>query len=90
VDEIWEWAELQKLNQQEQIAFLKSKNIDVFIHVFPRKEIAKLAKKAKITAPHWHLSPPSFICSPAITDRVSRVRTLTCMKRNLIPNYFHP
>jgi len=48
VDEIWEWAELQKLNQQEQIAFLKSKNIDVFIHVFPRKEIAKLAKKAKI------------------------------------------
>jgi len=49
VDEIWEWAELQKLNQQEQIGFLKSKNIDVFIHVFPRKEIAKLAKKAKIT-----------------------------------------
>ncbi len=49
VDEIWEWAELQKLNQQEQINFLKSKKIDVFIHVFPRKEIAKLAKKAKIT-----------------------------------------
>jgi heptosyltransferase-3 len=48
VDEIWEWAELQKLNQQEQINFLKSKSIDVFIHVFPRKEIAKLAKKAKI------------------------------------------
>jgi heptosyltransferase III len=48
VDEIWEWAELQKLNQQEQVDFLKSKNIDVFIHVFPRKEIAKLVKKAKI------------------------------------------
>lgn len=49
IDEIWEWAELQKLNQQEQIDFLKSKNSDVFIHVFPRKEIAKLAKKAGIT-----------------------------------------
>jgi ADP-heptose:LPS heptosyltransferase len=49
IGEIWEWAELQKLNQQEQIDFLKSKDIDVFIHVFPRKEIAKLAKKAKIT-----------------------------------------
>lgn len=49
VDEIWEWAELQKLNQREQIDFLKSKKVDVFIHVFPRKEIAKLAKKAKIT-----------------------------------------
>ncbi len=49
VDEIWEWAELQKLNQKAQIDFLKSKEIDVFIHVFPRKEIAKLAKKAEIT-----------------------------------------
>lgn len=50
VDEIWEWAELQKLSQPEQIAFLKSKKTDVFIHVFPRKEIAKLVKKAGI--PH--------------------------------------
>lgn len=48
IDEIWEWAELQKLSQQEQLDFLISKKVDVFIHVFPRKEIAKLAKKAKI------------------------------------------
>ena len=49
VDEIWEWAEIQKLNQQEQITWLKSQNVDSFIHVFPRKEIARLAKKARIT-----------------------------------------
>lgn len=48
IDEIWEWAELQKLSLPEQIAFFKLKQIDVFIHVFPRKEIAKLAKKAGI------------------------------------------
>ena len=50
VDEIWEWAELEKLSETEKIAFLKSKNVDVFIHVFPRKALAKLVKKAKI--PH--------------------------------------
>lgn len=50
IDEIWEWAELQKLTAAEKVAFLKSKNVTVFIHVFPRKEIAQLAKKARI--PH--------------------------------------
>ena len=48
IDEIWEWAELQKLNSNEQIVWLKSQNIDSFIHVFPRKELARLAKKAGI------------------------------------------
>ncbi|MBK7130859.1 MAG: glycosyltransferase family 9 protein [Crocinitomicaceae bacterium] len=48
VDEIWEWATLQQMSIQEQIAFLSSKNIDTLIHVFPRKEIAQLAKKAGI------------------------------------------
>lgn len=48
IDEIWEWAEIQKLNSKEQIAWLKSQKIDSFIHVFPRKEIARLAKKAGI------------------------------------------
>lgn len=48
VDEIWEWAIIQQMNKQDQIAFLSSKNIDTLIHVFPRKEIAQLAKKAGI------------------------------------------
>ena len=48
VDEVWEWAEIQKMEDQEQLKWLKSQNIDVFIHVFPRRELARLAKKAKI------------------------------------------
>jgi ADP-heptose:LPS heptosyltransferase len=48
VDEVWEWNELSKLTQAEQVAALKKANIDTLIHVFPRKEIARLAKKARI------------------------------------------
>jgi len=48
VDEIWEWAELQKFEDKQRIAWLKSQNIDVFIHIFPRRELARLAQKAKI------------------------------------------
>ena len=50
VDEIWAWADIQEMGDQEQIAWLKSQHIDVFIHVFPRREIARLALKANI--PH--------------------------------------
>jgi heptosyltransferase III len=48
IDEIWEWSEILKLPQTEQISWLKKQNADVFIHVFPRKEIAQLASKAGI------------------------------------------
>ena len=48
VDEVWEWAEIQKMEDQHQLKWLVSQNIDVFIHVFPRRELARLAKKAKI------------------------------------------
>jgi len=48
VDEIWSWAEISKMEDQAQISWLKDQQIDVFIHVFPRKEIARLAQKAKI------------------------------------------
>lgn len=48
VDEIYEWSKIKALNFQEQIDWLKGLNADVFIHVFPRKELAKLAKAAKI------------------------------------------
>lgn len=75
IDEIWEWAEIQKLNQQEQIAWLKSQNVDSFIHVFPRKEIARLAKKAgiknRIGTSHrlFHLTTCNF--KPSFTRKNS-------------------
>lgn len=48
VDEIWEWSILEKLEDDEKVDWLKSQNIDTFLHIFPRRELAKLAKKAKI------------------------------------------
>ena len=48
VDEIWEWAELLKLSDKERINWLKQQQVDVFIHVFPRREIARWAQQAKI------------------------------------------
>lgn len=48
IDDVILWNDLEKLPQQEQINQLKAKKTDVFIHVFPRKTIAYLAKKAGI------------------------------------------
>ncbi|MFT5818930.1 MAG: heptosyltransferase-3 [Crocinitomix sp.] len=48
VDEIWEWAEIEKKHPEEQIQWLTEQHVDTFIHVFPRKALARLAKKAKI------------------------------------------
>ncbi|MEO9533448.1 MAG: glycosyltransferase family 9 protein [Crocinitomicaceae bacterium] len=48
VDEVWEWAVLTKLSYNEQLKWMMAQEVDVFIHVFPRKEIARLAKKANI------------------------------------------
>ena len=46
VDEFINWDELQKLPNKVEV--LKSYKADVFIHVFPNKELAKLAQQAKI------------------------------------------
>ncbi len=48
VDEIIEWKALQNLTVHEQINFIKQLNIDVCLHVFPKKEVAQLAKQAGI------------------------------------------
>lgn len=48
VDEIVLWSDISAKTQVEQIQFLKQLNADVFIHVFPKKEIARLVKKAGI------------------------------------------
>lgn len=48
VDEIWEWSKIEKQSTSEQTNWLKNQDVDCFIHVFPRKELALLAKKAGI------------------------------------------
>jgi lipopolysaccharide heptosyltransferase III len=48
VDEVWEWAILNELSYDKQVSWLKEQEVDTFIHVFPRKEIARLAKRAGI------------------------------------------
>jgi ADP-heptose:LPS heptosyltransferase len=48
IDEIIEWAEMEKMPQLNRVDFLKAKKIDVCIHVFPKRNIADLVKKAKI------------------------------------------
>jgi ADP-heptose:LPS heptosyltransferase len=48
VDEFINYDDLEKLSNQERIAELKKSKADVFVHVFPKKEIAQLAKSAGI------------------------------------------
>jgi heptosyltransferase III len=48
VDEIVNASELLKGSREEQIQKLKALEVDILVHVFPKKEVARLAKKAKI------------------------------------------
>ncbi|MDP3558155.1 MAG: glycosyltransferase family 9 protein [Bacteroidota bacterium] len=48
VDEFINYDELEKLPNQERIVQLEKIKADVFVHVFPKKEIAQLAKAADI------------------------------------------
>lgn len=48
VDEIWEWATVEKMDFDEQVSWLKKQEVDTFLHIFPRKAIAQLAKAAEI------------------------------------------
>jgi ADP-heptose:LPS heptosyltransferase len=48
VDGFINFDEVEKLSVQEQINYLKDFSVDVFVHVFPKKEIAQLVKKAGI------------------------------------------
>jgi ADP-heptose:LPS heptosyltransferase len=48
VDDFLSWDELKKQDGKEQLSWFRSLNADVIIHVFPVKEIAKLAAKARI------------------------------------------
>jgi heptosyltransferase-3 len=48
VDEFINYDEVEKLGTKEQIHFFKKYNTDIFLHVFPKKQIASIAKKAGI------------------------------------------
>ncbi len=49
IDKILRWKEIENQPQTEQIRILQEERIDVVVHVFPKKAIAKLAKKAGIS-----------------------------------------
>jgi ADP-heptose:LPS heptosyltransferase len=62
VDQFLDWDQISLLSSNQQVAFLKETGADVFIHAFPRPEIASLAVKAGIKLRigasgrlyHWH------------------------------------
>lgn len=48
VDEFIDYDDIEKLNFDDQVKSIKALNTDIVIHVFPKKEIAKLLWKAKV------------------------------------------
>jgi len=48
INQFMNWDEISKLSPEEGIEAFQSVGADMIIHVFPRREIARLAKKAKI------------------------------------------
>lgn len=48
VDQFINYDELSKKTKSDQVSFFKDLNANAIIHIFPQKEIAKLAKKSNI------------------------------------------
>lgn len=48
IDHFIDWQSVKNMPDKESVRLLKSLNAEVIIHVFPRKQIARLAKKAGI------------------------------------------
>jgi heptosyltransferase III len=48
IDLVLSWNDFQDMPPAQQVSTLKELNIEAFVHVFPNKAIASLAKKAKI------------------------------------------
>lgn len=48
VDEYLDWNDYENLEKSKQVEAFRAIGADVIVHVFPRKELAKLAKAAKI------------------------------------------
>lgn len=49
VDDFINYDEIEKLQPKDQIKFIQKYEADIFLHVFPKKKIAELAKASKIT-----------------------------------------
>ena len=69
IDEFLDWQQLSQLPTQEQVSSLRERSFDTIIHVFPRKEIAKLAKKAGIS------------CRIGTTGRIYHYTSCNCLIR---------
>ena len=60
IDQFVAWDEIEKLDERKGVDELKKLEADVILHVFPRKQIAELAKKARIplrigtSSRHYH------------------------------------
>jgi ADP-heptose:LPS heptosyltransferase/glycosyltransferase involved in cell wall biosynthesis len=59
VDYFLNWSDISQRPEKEQVEFFKELNIDLIIHVFPRKEIAKISYLSKIplnigTSNRWY------------------------------------
>ncbi len=48
VDQFEDWEDFREKTATDQIQWMKALNADILIHVFPNKELASIAKKAKI------------------------------------------
>ena len=48
VDEFADWTELSRLSDDDKVLTFKKLQADTILHVFPRREIARVAKKAGI------------------------------------------
>lgn len=48
IDEIVDWNDFNELSESEKVNKFAAINADAIVHVFPQKEIARVAKKAKI------------------------------------------
>lgn len=49
VDEFLNWDELREKSDEELTNFFKDLHLDAFIHVFPQKKLAQMAKKVKVS-----------------------------------------
>ncbi len=48
IDQFLDWDEIRKSGARDQIAYINAINADTIVHVFPVREICKLAKQAAI------------------------------------------
>jgi ADP-heptose:LPS heptosyltransferase len=48
IDQFYDWSKIKVLEEHDSVKALKAMQVDTIIHVFPRKEIVKLACKAGV------------------------------------------